>query len=765
MPSYMNKILIILLACLATIQLNAAHIIGGDVTYKCILIDSAQMETSYEITMSVYRDSRGGGAQFDDPARFGIFRGSGNNWLYLETRMINIEMTEDITFNDDPCVIIPPNIGVQKGTYTFRIVLPWSDQSYKIAYQRCCRNNTISNIVNPGETGAAFEVNILPEAQTSCNNSPTFDDFPPIVICAGVNLNIDQSATDAEGDQLLYEFCAPLQAGGTDGATTPGDPNSCTGVMPNPALYPNPPACPLPFNEVLFQLPTYSATNPMGAASGVAIDPVTGFISGKPELLGQYVVGVCVKEFRDGKLIGEIRRDFQFNVALCEIAVQAAIEPDGPNVSLGEVKGKEFEINSCGPTTVFMQNLSQDVANIDGYLWEMEIAGQKVTRSTKDATFDFPGVGTYEGLMIVNPGATTCSDTAVLSINIFPAIEGDFSFSYDTCIAGPVTFTDLSISGAGNILKWAWDYGDGNGNSVQNPEYRFPEPGEQDVTLIVQDENNCIDSISQIINWAPAPEIIVVEPSQFIGCKPASIFFNNLSTPINEDYDIVWTFGDGNTGTEISPTHIYEEEGIYDVLLEITSPLGCFASRLYPQLIEIKPKPIADFIYTPDMPSSFRKEVDFIDQSIDAISWSWNFGGIGAAFDPNPTFTFPDTGRYKVDLIVVHPQGCTDTMSRIIDVEPLVTLHMPNAFTPNNDGLNDSFKGKGETNGINDYTLKIWNRWGALIFETQDPNEGWNGEMNNDGTLVQQGVYVYTLTYKGPRGENKEQKGHITLIR
>ncbi len=757
----MYKTFIVIIACFGSFSLNAAHIIGGDVTYQCLLIDSAKMESTYEITMTVYRDSRGGGAQFDDPARFGVFRGSNSSWSYLATQMVPLKSTADINSNDDPCVIVPPNIGVQKGNYVFTITLPWSTQSYKIAYQRCCRNNTITNIRNPGETGAAFEVNIFPESQTSCNNSPTFDDFPPIVICAGTPMIIDQSATDSEGDQLFYEFCAPLQAGGTDGATTAGDPNSCTGVMPAPQNT----QCPPPFDEVLFQLPAYSATNPMGIASGVTIDPNTGILTGKPQLLGQYVVGVCVKEFRNGKLIGEIRRDFQFNVAFCEIAVQASIEPTGDKVSLGDVVGKSFEINSCGPTTVEIENLSQDVANINSYLWEMSIGGNIVTQNTRNASFDFPGVGTYEGLMILNPNASTCSDTAILSINIFPSIESNFEFVYDTCIAGPVNFTDLSITGSGNITDWNWNFGDGSKETIQNPIYKFSNAGLQNITLTVVDENNCKDIITKEILWAPAPDIIVIEPSQFIGCKPASIFFNNLSSPINQDYNILWSFGDGTTGTEISPTHIYEEEGIYDVSLEVTSPIGCFASRFYPQLIEIKPKPIADFTYTPDQPSSFRKTVDFTDQSIDAVGWAWNFGGIGAAFKANPTFEFPDTGKYKVDLIVVHPQGCTDTLSKIIDVEPLVTLHLPNAFTPNNDGLNDSFKGKGITSGISNYTLQIWNRWGALIFESNDPEIGWNGEMNNNGTLVQQGVYVYTLTYRGPRGENKEQKGQITLIR
>jgi gliding motility-associated-like protein len=755
----MKKLLFLILIFSSAIRMSGAHIIGGDVTYQCINIDSANMETTYEIIMSVYRDSKGGGAQLDPVAKIGIFEGEGLFWDFILQRNVPVQDVEDITTNDDPCIIIPPTIGVEKGIYKFTITLPWSDKIYKIAYQRCCRNNTISNLVSPGETGAAFSVDIMPEAQTSCNNSPTFDDFPPIIICADVLMDIDQSATDIDGDQLVYEFCIPKKAGFTDGATTVGDPNSCTGVTPDPNR------CPPPFQEVDFLLPTFSFNAPLGASANMDINSNTGQITGRPLVLGQYVVGVCVKEFRNGQLIGEIRRDFQFNVSFCEIAVQAALETDNPKASVEELPGKEFNIKSCGPTEVAMINLSQEEANIDAYLWEMDINGQIVTVDTKDATFQFPGLGTYYGQMILNPAATSCSDTANLTVNILPGITSNFEFDYDTCVAGPVDFTDLSITGAMNITDWRWEFGDGNSDVNQFPSHQYQTPGDKPVKLVVTDDNQCVDSITQIISWNPVPDVVVIEPSQFIGCKPSAIFFNNLSTPIDETYDIVWTFGDGNTSGDISPTNTFEEAGLFDVFLEITSPEGCYTSRSYPQLIEIKDKPSAEFTYSPEEPSSFRKEVFFTDFSTDAISWTWNFSNIGAAFEPNPSFEFPDTGIYKIDLIVVHPEGCTDTTTQFIDVKPLITLHIPTAFSPNNDGLNDTFKGKGVTEGITEYNLKIWNRWGATVFQTNDPNIGWNGEMNNSGDLAQQGVYVYTLTYRGPRGEIKTKKGHITLIR
>jgi gliding motility-associated-like protein len=114
---------------------------------------------------------------------------------------------------------------------------------------------------------------------------------------------------------------------------------------------------------------------------------------------------------------------------------------------------------------------------------------------------------------------------------------------------------------------------------------------------------------------------------------------------------------------------------------------------------------------------------------------------------------------------VTHPSGCTDTITKVLDVEPLLTYFLPNAFTPNFDGLNDEFKGKGNLFGMSDFTMTIWNRWGERVFETRDPNEGWNGRIDNTGSMAIDGVYVYQVTFTGPRNKPYSFKGFATLIK
>ena len=252
-----------------------------------------------------------------------------------------------------------------------------------------------------------------------------------------------------------------------------------------------------------------------------------------------------------------------------------------------------------------------------------------------------------------------------------------------------------------------------------------------------------------------------------MGCAPANITFTNLSTPIDETYKIVWTFGDGGTSEGvISPTHLYEKEGLYDVTVAITSPIGCFIADTFPRLIRAEPSPTANFTCDPDsLLSNFNSTVAFTDLSLLANRWNWTFDKYGYTTEQNPTFTFPDTGLVKIRLIVTHPAGCKDSMSKVLDIRPEIRWYMPNAFTPNADSNNDGFLGKGYLEGVDDFSMLIWNRWGELVFETTSPDVAWNGRVKNTGGMSPSGVYVVVVRFTGPRGAPYEYKGFATLVR
>ncbi|MEL6868127.1 MAG: hypothetical protein AAFP19_27135 [Bacteroidota bacterium] len=249
-----------------------------------------------------------------------------------------------------------------------------------------------------------YTVVVSPEAQKQCNNSPVFDEFPPLVICANEPLDFDHSASDLEGDDLVYEFCGALKGGGIDGIDGSGGATTCTGFRPDPA-------CPPPYEYVDYAYPTYGPKTPMIGDPDIEIDPYTGRISGTPTIQGQFVVGVCVKEYRNEELLSITQRDFQFNVANCEPLVAARVEADEqpePNVYL---------IRLCNQLETTVVNISKQLANISDHFWNFNIPGQPNLIESWDAPLVFPDTGTYDGLLILNPNSD-CGDTAKIIIEV-----------------------------------------------------------------------------------------------------------------------------------------------------------------------------------------------------------------------------------------------------------------------------------------------------------------------------------------------------------
>lgn len=719
---------------------HALHIIGGDLSYECL------GNGNYRITMNVYRDCFSqGGAPLDPAANISIFDAGSTPSLDRPAFQVPIDDQGFIpAVTDNPCLIPPSNVCVEFGTYVFDVNLPYSADGYLIVYQRCCRNTTINNITQPGEAGASYTIFLSDEAQQLCNDSPVFNEFPPIVICANEPLVFDHSATDPEGDILVYELCAPV-VGATSQAPMPLTASTPNGNFP---YYPT----------VNFINPPYSPTSPMAGNPAITIDSNTGLITGTPVAVGQFVVGVCVSEWRNGQLLGITRRDFQFNVTDCERTIIADIKEDtliGP---------REYVVNSCGNNTITFINESGQPAYIEGYAWEFDLGGGNVeTSAAVNPTITFPGLGTYEGSLIVNPNSPNCSDTAIIYVNVYPDINAEYSFSFDPCELAPIDFTDLSTTGSGVFTSWSWNFQDGTTSTEQNPSHLFTQAGSFDVSLTVTDINDCEDTYVQTIDWFPESQISVFVEEQ-TGCAPFEVTFVNNSFPIN-GYTTEWDLGDGTTSLEASPSHIYPDPGVYSINLTITSPTNCVSQQDFNSLITVQSSPIAAFTCTPQNPTNFAPIVTFTDQSVDAVNWNWDFGTGDNSMLQNPVYAFPDTGKYEVQLIVTHASGCQDTTFKQIDVEPRYTYFLPNAFTPNFDDINEGFRGQGIFYGIEDFEMTIWNRWGELVFETQDPNVAWNGRKNNTGAMSPIGVYVYVVKLRGARNKREEFKGYATLIR
>lgn len=736
----LNFFLLIILFLIGSVNSKAGHIIGGEMTYICDGSGSTPNTRAYTFTLTLYRGCAG--ALFDNPGSLivgtvSIYQGDSN--IEYQNITLDFPNIESINYNTtDPCLVVPPDVCGQSGTYTFSVELPIISESYHIVYQRCCRDNSIVNLLNPGGSGATFGIELLPSAQALCNSSPVFNDFPTSIICVNENVNIDNTAIDSDGDLLVYSFCSPLLGGST------------LDFAPNPDAPP-------PYNNIDFLAPTYTATSPLGGNPQVTIDPNSGTLVGLVNTQGKFAVGICVEEFRNGELLSKVRRDYQFNISTCN-PVNEAIVNNPSNI----VDGIYIYENCSDSTITFLNN--SDGQNIFEYEWFFDLGNnQSLSFNTEDVTVTFPGIGIYSGFMAINPGSG-CDDTLFIEVNIQPKIGLDFDYSYDSCSTSPIVFTPYTVIDESNIAQWDWEFGDGNFSIESNPLHQYDGIGNWPVSLTATNDQGCSQTVTDQIAWFPIPEILITSDVQ-TGCTPTPISFTNLSNPINTSYDIFWDFGDENTSTEEAPTHIYEEAGLYDVNVKITSPLDCTIETEYSELIFIQSFPTADFSFTPDQPNSLAPQVTFTDLSYEAVSWEWTFDDFGNSNLQNPTFVFPDTGLMEIKLVVANTNGCQDSMIQYLDIEPLIFYYIPNAFSPNDDGINDVFKIEGDLLGVKDFQMYITNRWGGVVYESDSPLQGWDGKNIKGKTdKSNMGVYVVYVRFRSPRGKFYEYKGDLTLM-
>lgn len=738
-------------------SLRAGHIVGGELFYECLGYtnnDPNSGSRTYRFYMKLYRDALGGGADFDSApgnnlaASVSIFQGTAAS--PFATQFLEAPTRTNLDLNPgNACLTVPPTVEVEEGLYTFRdIELPIINESYFIVYQRCCRNQALSNINEPGRSGATYFIELTPAAQQTCNNSPRFEEFPPFIICVNEPFAYDLAAQDADGHRLEYEFCTPFLGGGPDN-TMPFAP---TGIAPNPD---NPP----PFDPVSFIDPTFSTEQPLGNASNFRVDANTGVITGMPVISGQFVVGVCVREFdENGQFLGEVRRDFQFLVTDCERNIIVDIPSDSLDVN------GAFVINSCDSDAILIQNNSTQSDVVDEFFWEFDVAGQTETYAEFSPAVNFDQPGTYSGRFIIRANSG-CVDTGFVSVRVIEAAQADFEVSSDPCEDEVIQFENISTVPSGVTVAYEWDFGDGFTSMESSPNHSYATAGSREVQLMAISDGACRDSMIQRLDFFPLPADLPISAAQGQGCLPQDANFSVSYAYFNEQYAINWTFGDGAQGSGPQVSHTYTTAGDFTPQLTISAPSGCnFTASLDP--LSITDAPEANFSFSPTEPSSLEPTVVFADNSVDAQQWSWQFGPYGGSSEQNPSFTFPDSaGTYLVELVVTHPNGCTDTLAREIVLRSIDDLYLPNAFSPNGDGVNDEFRSYGPLGGKQDFEMTVFARWGDQVFYTNDPSEGWNGRLNNTGELLPQGVYVYYLTFKNPNGEQINMKGLLNLLK
>ena len=292
-------LLVLVLALLGCPLLFAAHIKGGFFTYQYLGAGTGT-NLKYKITLTVYMICNPNAGQLSNPINFSFFNAGTNQFIRTESVAITNQYNLSKTY-DEPC-ITGNEVGCKYTIVVYELAsveLPPLADGYIVSYQRCCRIAGINNLLNSAAVGNTFTIKIpgsnAPQnAQT--NSSPRFLVNDTAVICQSSYFQLNFSATDPNSDSLSYSFCEAY-----DGASQ---------SAPSPDIASNPPYTTVPY------APSFSGGQPLG--NGVTINPVTGVISGiAPSLVGQYVVCVCVNEYRNGVLIATTRKELHLEVSDC----------------------------------------------------------------------------------------------------------------------------------------------------------------------------------------------------------------------------------------------------------------------------------------------------------------------------------------------------------------------------------------------------------------------------------------------------------------
>lgn len=445
--------LFFLLALLAGASSSfASHIVGGEIYYKY------QGSNRYTVKLILYRDcSNPLNLLLDDSVTITAYRRYTTDAVAFNVYRQSID-TLPITISSTCSQL--PDVCVERHTYTATVTLPSSTYGWTLFFSSCCRNATVGNISSPDNTGATYVVSIPPTSQLATGfGNPEFNYFPPIAICANKPINFNNSISSNPGDSVVYSLYTPL---------TDIDSNANNQYVFNPVSW----------------RPPYSQADMLGGTP-LTINPSTGFLSGVPNTIGQFLVGVQAKVYRNGVLVSETRRDFQFNVTDCY-----------DNVGFTYTK-------SCGSKFVSFTNRTRGHST---FTWNF--GDGSPTSSQQSPNHTFTNFGTYT-VTLHTDSIAGCPSTFSQSITLGnDKPTANFSIgNVPNCIGkgDTIRLTNLSRdTSVFPIVSWEW-YVNGSIYAYDKNIFYYFDPNDAfffstiSIKLVVKTATGCADSISKNI--------------------------------------------------------------------------------------------------------------------------------------------------------------------------------------------------------------------------------------------------------------------------
>lgn len=432
---------------------------------------------------------------------------------------------------------------------------------------------------------------------------------------------------------------------------------------------------------------------------------------------------------------------------------------DSVQVTVGEPSS--VQISTAPDTTICVGGTATLSANASGgtpgytYHWDNGL-GSGQTHSVS------PGYDTTYTVYAEDANGCTSAPTTMM-VDHHPELQVNTSPDDSICPGGSTQITANGSGGIGSGYSYNWSNG-ASGSSVS------VSPGSsQDFIVTLEDacETPAVkDTITIELN--PLPNVDI-GGQNLNGCRPVDATLINETPDSLVGTDCVWDFGDGDQALGCDTVeHTYTDPGCHDVTLTVSSPEGCVDSTTRTNFVCVRPYPNADFTFEPEETSVQDPGIDFNNLTTGAIAYEWDFAGLDSSSKENPSYEFPDerAADHQVCLKAENSYGCRDSICKDVKVQGEFILYVPNAFTPDGDGVNDIFRPVVQGADRSDYTFYIYDRWGEVIFRTTDPTEGWDGSVKGSTSASKTDVYVWRLVTKNKyTGKGIERKGHVTVVR
>ena len=725
----MYRILFVLFLLTTCLIAEAGHLVGGEISYYQVGGDT------YVINLRMYRDCNASGplviTKFDSAVNISIYDASNNELISV----VNIVKPPDSTrlplVLAIPCLPNPPDICILEMVYTDTIIIDIPPNGVHLVNQRCCRTPSSLNIVNPSQYGSTYSTYIPGSNLFTNNSSPQFNQVPPIALCVGIYLELDYSATDPDSDSLYFDLCTPFHGGGSG--------------FSNGVPQPDTPAAP-PFDTVAWSS-GFNKGYQLSASPAFIIDHSKRLITGRPDQIGTYAFGVCVSEFRDGLKLSENKRDFQMEVTSCDVEAAAAIDS-----AVEECIGLQIQFYNKSTLGEYFYWDFGDLTTIND------------TSTSSNPIYTYPDTGFYT-IRLIAIGETGCSDTSYFTYHVRPKIIPEFEVPAPQCFEGH-SFDFKHAGHAKNSTYKYWVIQ--NDTLIIEPDQigifnqQFPNPGSHIVQLVYEDFG-CVKIQSDTIGLFNKPTMSLVQPFRAM-CSPFNQLYS-VDTENAEKRSYQWFVDNTLVSIEENPMIIVQQFGLFDLRIRLTTDSLCkdTIEINYPDHIEVYKQPVANFTVNPVIADMFEPNFTLFDSSHNFSSSQFYLDSTILSSNEVVELELSDTGSYEVSLMAINDNGCRDTLVKSIRVAPRYLVYIPNSFTPNADGMNDLWFPKVFVS--TDYYLSICDRWGHLVFESNNASRGWDGTGHLSGSDSPQGLYHYQIEATDLNDKAYQYTGTITLYR